>query len=87
MLRLFFGEFQVPPIGLEYELLHFESFSVDPFGRKYSWNEAKEHGGGNIVLVREDMAWDDADENNTFWHTVACKSIHHPSTFPNFVTF
>ena len=48
MLRLFFsifGEFQAPPIGLEYELQRFESFSVDPFGCKYSWNDAEEDGG------------------------------------------
>ena len=39
MLRLFFaafGEFQAPPRGLECELQRFESFSVDPCGRKYS---------------------------------------------------
>ena len=39
MLRVFFpvfGECQVPPRGLEYELQHFEWFSVDPYGRKYS---------------------------------------------------
>ena len=49
MLRLFFfsafGELQAPPIGLEYELQRFESFSVDPFGRKYSRNDAEEDGG------------------------------------------
>ena len=39
MLRLFFSvfaEFQAPPIGLEYELQRVESFTIDPFGRKYS---------------------------------------------------
>ena len=44
MLRLFFsvfGEFQAPPIGLEYDLLRFESCSVNPSGRKYSWNWKK----------------------------------------------
>ena len=49
-LRLFFsvfGEFQVPPIGLEYELKHVEPFTMDPFGHKYSWNDAKE--GGYII--------------------------------------
>ena len=48
MLRLFFsvfGKFQATPIGLEYELQHFESFSVDLFGHQYSWNEAKEDWG------------------------------------------
>ena len=48
MLRLFFsifGEFQVPPIGLEYELQHFWSFWVDPYGSKYSWKNAEEDGG------------------------------------------
>ena len=49
-----FGEFQVPPIGLEYELQCFESFSVDPFGRKYSWNDAEEDRGKKIVLVHVD---------------------------------
>ena len=29
---------------LEYELQRFRSFSVDPYGRKYSWNNAKEDG-------------------------------------------
>ena len=48
MLGLFFyvfGEFQGPPIGLEYELKHAESFTMDPFGRKYVWNYAKEDRG------------------------------------------
>ena len=39
MLRVFFsifGECQAPPIGLEYELQRFQSFSVEPCGRKYS---------------------------------------------------
>ena len=44
MLRLR-GECQAPPIGLEYELQRFQSFSVDPSGRKYSWNDAEEDGG------------------------------------------
>ena len=30
---------------LEYELQCVESFSMDPFGCKYSWNDAKEDGG------------------------------------------
>ena len=61
MLRLFFsvfGEFQAPPRGLEYELQCFESFSVDLFGRKYSWNNAEEDGGKKIVLVCVDKALD-----------------------------
>ena len=37
---------------LEDELQRFESFSVDPCGRKYSWNDAEEE---NIVLVHVDM--------------------------------
>ena len=43
LLLLFsvFGEFQAPPIGLEDELQCVESFSMDPFGRKYSWNHPK----------------------------------------------
>ena len=48
MLCLFFsvfGEFQAPPIGLEYELQRVEWFSMDSFGRKYSWNNAKEDRG------------------------------------------
>ena len=48
--------FQLPPIGLEYELQRVESFTVDPFGRKYSWNNAKEDRGKKIVLVRVGMA-------------------------------
>ena len=59
MLRLFFsvfGKFQAPPIGLEYELKCVESFTMDPFRRKYSWNDAKEDGEKNIVLVRVVMA-------------------------------
>ena len=59
MLRLLFsvfGEFQVPPRGLECELQCFESFSVDLCGCKYSWNDAKEDGGKKIVLVRVDKA-------------------------------
>ena len=58
MRRLFsvFGEFQEPTIDLECELQHVESFTMDPFGRKYSWNNAKEDGGKKkIVLVRVDM--------------------------------
>ena len=48
MRRLFFsifGELHAPPIGLEYELQRVESFTVDPFGCKYSWNDAEEDGG------------------------------------------
>ena len=46
--RLFsiFGEFQAPPYRLEYKLKCVESFTMDPFGRKYSWNDAKEDWGG-----------------------------------------
>ena len=61
MLRVFFfalGEFQAPPIGLEYELQHFESFSVDLCGRKYSWNNAKEDREKKTVLVGVDKALD-----------------------------
>ena len=53
MLRLFFsafGEFQAPPIGLEYELQRFWSFSVDPYGRNYSWNDAEEDGGKKVLI-------------------------------------
>ena len=55
MLHLFFfvfGEFQAPPIGLEYELQHFQLFSVDPYGRKCSWNDAKEDG-----VKKEPSVW------------------------------
>ena len=31
-------------MGLEYELKRVESFTLDPFGCKYSWNNAKEDG-------------------------------------------
>ena len=40
-----FGDFQAPRIGLEYELKRVESCTMDPFGRKYSWNDAEEDGG------------------------------------------
>ena len=40
-----FGEFQAPPRGLECELQRFESFSADPRGRKYCWNDAEEDRG------------------------------------------
>ena len=63
-LHLFFfvfGEFQAPPTGLEYELLHFGSFSVDASGRKYSWNDAEENGGKKNVLVRVDKALEEWD--------------------------
>ena len=64
MLRLFFvfGEFQAPSIGLEYVLKCVESLSMDPFGCKFSWNDAKEDGGKRrkkerkMVLVHLDMA-------------------------------
>ena len=57
MLRLFyhvFGECQAPPIGLDYALQCFRLFSVDPYGRKYSWNDAEEDGGKKIIFVRVD---------------------------------
>ena len=53
MLHLFlsvFGEFQAPP----YDLKCVESLTMDPCGRKYSWNDDKEEK--KIVLVRVDMA-------------------------------
>ena len=56
MLHLFFsisGEFQAPPIGLEYELQRVESFTVDPFGGKYSWNDAEEDGWKKEIAPRE----------------------------------
>ena len=40
-----FGEFQAPPNDQECELQCFQSFSVDPYGHKYSWNDAEEDGG------------------------------------------
>ena len=49
-----FGECQALPIGLEYELQRFRSFSVDPYGCKYSWNDAEEDRGKKIVFVRVD---------------------------------
>ena len=51
MLNLFFsvfGEFQAPPIGLEYELQRVESFSVDLLGCKLTWKDAKEDRGKKI---------------------------------------
>ena len=53
MLRLFFSvfcEFQVPPMGLEYELKRVESFTMDPFGCSYSWNDAKEDVGERKIV-------------------------------------
>ena len=38
-------EFEAPSIGLKYELKHVESFTMDPFWCKYSWNDAKENRG------------------------------------------
>ena len=54
-----FGEFRMPPRGPGYELQRFESFSVDPCGRKYSWNNAEEDGGKKtkIVSARVDSVW------------------------------
>ena len=55
MLRLFFSIFWISraTYRLEYELQRIELFSIDQFGRKHSWNDAKEK---KIVLVRVDMA-------------------------------
>ena len=53
MLRVFFsifGECQVPPRGLEYELQRFQSLSVDPCGRKYSWNVPEEDGEKKVCF-------------------------------------
>ena len=44
-ISIFFLLCSVSPIGLEFELKRVESFSMDPFGRKYSWNDAEEDGG------------------------------------------
>ena len=47
MPRLFFSifdELQAPPISLEYEPQRVESFTMDPFGCKYSWNDAEKNG-------------------------------------------
>ena len=60
MLCLFFSdfsEFQAPAMGLEHKLHRVESFTMDPFGRKYSWKDAEENEGKKIVLVRVDVAW------------------------------
>ena len=35
-LLLHFGEIQAPPIVLKCEVKRVESFTMDPFGRKYS---------------------------------------------------
>ena len=50
------SEFQAPPIGHEYELQRDELFTVDLFGHKYSWNDAKEDEGKKIILVHVDIA-------------------------------
>ena len=57
MLRVFFsafGEFQAPPIGLEYKLQRFWSFSVDLYGRNYSWDAGEKE---KIVFIRVDGPW------------------------------
>ena len=72
MLRFFssvFGEFQAPPIGLEYEQ-RVVSFTMDS---KYSWNDIKEDGG-QIVLVGLNMALKTAAPNFT-------KVLHYSSFF------
>ena len=54
MLPVFFsvfGECQAPPTGLEYELQRFQSFSLDPCGRKYSSNDDEEDGEKNQRTV------------------------------------
>ena len=46
MLHLFFSIFnQIQHLDLEYELKHVESFTMDLFGCKYTWNDAAEDGG------------------------------------------
>ena len=44
-LLLCFWWFSSATYRLEYELQHVESFTVDPFRRKYSWNDTEEDGG------------------------------------------
>ena len=45
----------ISPVGLEYEPQRVETFTMDPFGRRYSWNDAEEDGVKKIVLARVDM--------------------------------
>ena len=52
-----FGEFQAPPIGWNMIYMHVESFTMDLFGCKYSWNDAEEDEETKMVLVRVDMTW------------------------------
>ena len=51
-----FGEFQVPPIELEYELQHFESFSVDCVDTNILETMPRKTEEKKIVLVRVDSA-------------------------------
>ena len=78
MLRLFsiFGELQVPPIGLEYELKCVESFTMDPFGRTYSWNDAMKTREQKIVLVHVDMTLTDRLRWNCLSDQIQGKSVH-----------
>ena len=44
-LLLCFGWISSATYRIEYELQRVESFTMNPFGHKYSWNDAKEAGG------------------------------------------
>ena len=77
MLCLFFsvfGEFLAPPICLEYKLKRIEWLTMDPSGRKYSWNNAKEAGGEKDCLVCVDIGSIDLGVNAEFTHSHTHKS-------------
>ena len=57
MLRLFFsifGRCQAPPIGLEYELQHFQSFSVDHMDANILETMPRKTEEKKIVFIRVD---------------------------------
>ena len=63
------GEFQVPPIGLEYEIKRIESFPMDSFGRKYSWNDSKEDGAKELFWCM--WTWPMISEWDSTFHSSA----------------
>ena len=65
-LRLFFsvfGEFEAPPIGLQYELQLVELLKMDQFRCRYSRNNAKEYGGEKDRFVCYVWKWPQRDLN------------------------
>ena len=68
-LRLFFsvfGEFQAPPIDLEYELQRFQSFSVDCVDANILEKMPRKMEEKKIVLVRVDSALEPVQTETLF---------------------